>query len=298
MAMSFKYFLALSILIFCFTACQNRGKVHDQIESRELGDTDKLEGMAEVYYRVPSPDEMLHFIDREKLYFNDEIILPVNSASRYLDSKSQALNLGIYIADLAYITLFERQKEALTYLQVVYGLSDKLRISAAFKPGTMDRFEKNIGNVDSLKALADESLTDISNYLVRQDKEKVMALISIGGFVETLSLAFRMVDDYSPDNIIVQRISDQKLVLDNLINYSLAYAEDNNVEEAISIIHPIRAIYNELLSTEEETSVEKTKEGKLVISGGSKLSMTEEQFYKLRDATLKTRKIITENVEN
>jgi len=272
--------------------------VHEQIDSQDLAGTEELEKMAEIYYRVPSPDEMLHFIDREKLYFDDEIILSVNNASRYLDSKSQALNLGIYIADLAYITLFERQKEALTYLQVVYGLSDKLRISAAFKPGTVDRFEKNIGNVDSLKALADESLTDITNYLVRQDMEKVLAMISIGGFVETLYLAFRMVDDYSADNIIIQRISDQKLVLDNLVNYSLEFAADNNVKEAISLIHPIRAIYNQVIATEEETSVEKTDDGRLIISGGTKLSMTEEQFNALRDATLKTRRIITENVEN
>lgn len=293
-----KLFPAVLLLVICLGGCQNRGNVRDHINSEELSGFDQVDEVKEVYYRFPSPDEMLSFIDHEALYFNDEILLPIENANRFLDSKSQAMNLGVYIADLAYITLFQRQKEALTYFQAVYGLSDKLRISSAFNPGMLKRFENNLGNVDSLKVLADISLTDITNHLVKHNNERVLAVISIGGFVESLYLAFRITEKYSEDNMIVQRISDQKLVLDNLMNYALEFAGDKNVSDAISSIHTIRAAYNELIVSSGETSVSKSDDGKLIISGGNKISITEDQFNKLREATYNSRRKITENLEN
>ncbi len=292
-----KYLFLASICFLC-VECRNRGNVQDQIESEEMTGFNQMEEVKDTYYRFPSPDEMLNIIDKEELAFNDELPLSVEQANQFLDSKSQALNLGIYIADLAYITLFQRQKEALIYFQVVYGLSDKLRISSAFDSSMLKRFENNLGDLDSLKILSDEALINITNYLVRNDKERVFALISIGGFVESLYLAFQIVDEYSEDNAIIQRICDQKLVLENLMNFSLEFAGDNNVSEAIELIHPIRAIYNELVAISEETIVSKDDKGKLLIQGGEKIKITKEQYNKLREATFLTRKKIIENLEN
>lgn len=291
-------YLFFVLLCFLLITCQNRSNVREHIESEEMTGFNETEEVKDIYYRFPSPDEMLDIIDKEKLAFNDELPLPTDRANQFLDSKSQALNLGVYIADLAYITLFQRQKEALTYFQVVYGLSDKLRISSAFDPSMLKRFEDNLNNLDSLKTLSDEALISITNYLSRNDKERVFALISIGGFIESLYLAFQIVDEYSEENEIIQRICDQKLVLENLINFSLEFADDDNVSEAIKLIHPVRAVYNELVATPEATKVTKNDKGMLIIKGGEKIGITKEQYNKLREATIRTRKKITENLEN
>lgn len=287
--------LILVILISC-----NRNRQTTESQSIEEGviSTEQLEDMKEIYYRFPSPDEMLSFIDKEELNFDDDVLLPVQYARNYLDSKSQALNLGIYIADLAYITLFQRQKEALIYFQVVYGLSDKLRISSAFDPDLLQRIENNLNNPDSIKLYADEAMTDITDYLAQNEKEKTFTVISIGGFVESLYLAFNLTGDFDSDNLIVQRISDQKLVMENLINYSLDYAGDKNVAEVIEMLHPMRSVFNELTTTRIKTTVEKSEDGTLIISGGEKITMTEEQFNKLKTTTFAVRKLITENQEN
>jgi hypothetical protein len=289
------YFIFITFLMI---TCRNQSAVQDQTDSIEITGFDQYEEVKEVYYRFPSPDEMLGIINNEEINFNDEILLPIENARAFLDSKSQALNLGIYIADLAYIALFQRQKESLIYMQVVYGLSDKLRISSAFNPELIGRFEENIGNPDSLEILIDEAITGITDYLAKQDKERVFAVISIGAFVESLYLAFKLVDDFSEDNVIVQRISDQKLVLENLLNFSLEYSNDKNVTDAIKLLHPIRQVYNELQVSSEETSVTQDEDGKLIIGGGDKIKISEEQFNKLKDATKQTRTTITENLEN
>jgi hypothetical protein len=199
---------------------------------------------------------------------------------------------------MAYIILFQRQKEALIYFQVIYGLSDKLRISSAFEPAMMKRFENNLGNIDSLRTLSDAALTSIINYLARNDKERIFVLISIGGFIESLYLAFQVVDNFSEDNVIIQRICDQKLVLENLINYSLEFASDDHISSALGLIYPIRAVYNELTVVTEETHVNKDDQGRLVIKGGEKIRINQQQYDKLRELIVVTRKKITENLEN
>jgi hypothetical protein len=286
-------FVFLSFLLI--SGCQNRIKDKAQPATEDFAEFDRLEEVKDVYYRFPSPDEMLNFIDKEKIYFNDALINSTDRASSYLNSKSQALNLGVYIADLAYVTLFNRQKEALVYMQVVYGLSDKLRIASAFDLESARKFEENLGNLDSLKVLADQSLTEITNYLIREDKERILAIISIGGFVESLYLAFQMVDEFSEDDIIIQRISDQKLVLENILNYSEEFSEDNNVSEAITLVQPIRAIYNKLVTSTEETEVRRDENGKLIIGGGEKIAINEAQFKELKETTTQVRQIIIEN---
>lgn len=293
-------YLFIVLLLVLMAGCKNSKKVR-QTKAPVAGQSpgfEKVEDMKDIYYRFPSPDEMLSIIDKSKLSFNDGIILPVDNSSRYLDSKSQSLNLGVYIADMAYIMLFQRQKEAITYFQVVYGLSDKLRMSSAFDPALMKRFENNLDNPDSLRALSDEAMNDITDYLTQNDKERTFAVISIGGFIETLYLAFNVAGPYSQDNPLIQRISDQKLVLNNLLNYALQYASDENVSDAIKILDPIRAVYNELITKEGQTKVRKLPDGKLVISGGDKVTISPEQYNKLRDVTFKARKLITENLEN
>ena len=293
-----KYAVYYLLVLLVFGSCRTTQKPAPiESEDQSLG-FDQMEEMKEVYYRFPSPDEMIGFIDEENLVFNAHYLLPTANATRYLDSKSQALNLGIYIADMAYVTLFKRQKEAISYFQVIYGLSDKLRMSSAFDPRLMRRFESNLNNFDSLKALSDSALNDIAEYLVRNEKEKTFAILSIGGYVESLYLAFNLAGGYDEKNPIIQRISDQKLVLENLINYALIYASDPNVADAIKLLHPIRSVYNELSVSEKTTSVTKDESGKLIISGGQKITISEEQYNKLKDVTLVARRSITENMEN
>jgi len=288
-------FLLGVFLLFLLFACKNRNITDNQtFDDQQAGD--QIEEYDNIFYRFPSPDEMLNIIDRESIDFDDALPLNSEYANRYLDSRSQALNLGVYSADLAYITLMKRQKEVLSYFQVVYGLSEKLRISSAFEPTLMKRFENNIGNFDTLKILTDEAIVDINNYLSRNDKERIFVMISIGGFIESLYLAFNLVGDYSEGNsIIIQRISDQKLVLENLLGFAADYADDSNVSACIELINPVRAVYNELLVKQEETTVTKDVNGKLIIGGGEKIKITPDQFNKLREAIFDVRKSITEN---
>ncbi len=277
-------FLMLAVLIATHSCKSDRsGSEYTDEESKDTSAFMQLEREIKyVYYRFPSPDEMFRFIDSTGLQFDNTILLPVENANKYLDSRSQAVNLGIYVADLAYITLFQRYKESMDYLQVIYSLSEKIRISAAFDNDLIIRIERNIQNIDSLRIISDKALTDLTNYLVRNDKENTFAIISMGGFIEALYLSLNLVNDYDPENITIRRIIDQKIVLDNLLQYSNEYTNDTHLVTIIKIVNPLAEFFNNIKVLETKTQVTKTKDGRLIIGGGKQFKITKDEFDELK----------------
>jgi hypothetical protein len=274
----------------------DNGNTQDLEDSTsELSNFKGSEQMVEVYHRFPSPEEMLAAINVDGVTFNASLVNSSDKNKEYLDSRSQALNLGVYAADVAYLTLFNQYKESMKYFEALYLLSDKLRISSAFEISLLKRVQENMTNADSLKAISDYTFTSISNYLASTDNEKTFALISIGGFIESLYLSFNIVGDYSETNPLVQKITDQKFVLENIISFSNQFKDDKTIVATLEQVEPIRVIYEGLLVEKSETTITKDENGKLVIKGGSKLSISKEQYIKLREVCFKIRNSITQN---
>jgi len=286
----------LLILLSAFCCKPDRSSYNKSVKFEE--DTSRyaqLESkIKEVYYRFPSPDEMFVIIDSIGLQFDNTLLLPTENAGKYLDSKSQALNLGVYIADLAYITLFERYKESVDYLQVIHQLSEKIRIASAFDENLVDRIEKNIRNIDSLRAISDDALTSLINYLVRNDKENTFAIISIGGIIEFYYLALNLVGDYKPENQNIQRIVDQKMAFDNLMKYSYEFSDDPNVSGTLEIVEPLSDFLNNITVVKVKTTITKTEDGRIIVGGGDKLKITEEEYNEFKILVGQIRKKIIE----
>lgn len=253
------------------------------------------EELDEVFHRFPSPEETLSILQQDNLEFNGELLNDPGKNQEYLNSRSQALNIGVYSADLAYLTVFKRHQESLNYFEALYNLSNELRISAAFDIELLRRVQRNMSNPDSLKTLTDFAFIKITNYLVLNKKEKTFAIISIGGFVEALYLSLSLTGDFSEDNVVIQRIADQKLVLENIINYARPYKDDPAMIGALEAIRPIIKVYDEIVSVPGETKVTRGEDGKIVISGGSRITISEAQYENLKQATIQVRKDITQN---
>lgn len=283
----------IALLLAALFSCRRDPPQNSPSMDDVLTGFEQAEEIKEIYYRFPSPDEMFHFINKEGLSFNDSYLLPTGSANDYLESRAQAVNLGVYIADMAYITLFQRQKEALSYMSVIYGLSEKLRISSAFDQDLMKKFQDNFDNPDSLRKLTDIALTSVTRYLISNEKEETFFIVSVGGFVETLYLAFQLSGPYDEGNEIVQRISDQKYVLENLMNYGRELGGTDNVNSMIAQLEPVYDLYSRLEMTDEQTSVSRSDDGKLVIGGGPRLTITPEQYNELKELIFSVRSSLT-----
>ena len=127
-----------------------------------------------------------------------------------MDTYSQTINMGVYISDLAYITLFDQQEESLDYFEAIHYLSEAIRISSAFEDPLLNRISENIDNVDSLVVIAGEAYQDIVDYLVDNEMENKLSLLSVSAFVESLYVTLSYIDKYEADNEIIKKLVDQK----------------------------------------------------------------------------------------
>jgi hypothetical protein len=291
---AFKIFIISSLLlpVFLYSCKCNREKKGETIASDELKiptDT-KIANMEDLtYYRFPSPEEVFDLIDKSKLDYNNGLLNLPRNYKLYMNIQDQTLNMGVYIADLAYITLFEQHEESMEYFDAINQLATAIRISDAFHESLYKRISRNLDNVDSLIVISSEAYKDIVDYLTQTEQENLLALVSIGAYVESLYLILSYVDKYDPENEILKQVVDQKFAIDNLYDYANQYNNDLLVKSVLPKLDELKKVFN----TIEEKPISKTKakkdKNKLVISGGTELFITENQFEKLKKIINETR---------
>src|SRR6185369_8628162 len=88
-------------------------------------------------FSVPSPIQTALLIQKSGVTYDKSILNPGNKNGQYASDFTQALNLGIYGADLGYVSMYNQTQDALGYLAGVKQLADKLGVSAAFDQQTM-----------------------------------------------------------------------------------------------------------------------------------------------------------------
>lgn len=254
----------------------------DEYERDNFGEMD--------YFRFPSPAEIFYYVQESDIEYMPGIINDYNNHSKYLDSKKQALNLGVYISDLAYLSVFKRLENSNQYLNAIHKLATSLRIESAFSNDFLSRVNKNLNQVDSLVGLSDEAYKSIVNYLEKNNKESTMALLSIGTYIESLYLSFSFINNFENDQNKIQKIADQKYAFENLYNYIVQYLDKEQNKEYIAMINDIKQVFDKIEIVDiEETGTSKTTDGKLVLGGGQKLKMSSENYKELNQIVFKYR---------
>jgi hypothetical protein len=104
-----------------------------------------------------------------------------------------------------------------------------------------------------------------------------------------------MVGRYREADQLISHLAEQKYALDNLVSFAESLPGDESVESMLNDIQPLRDIYGNLASKRIETTIKKEPSGKLMVGGGNRILMPEEDFLKLKKETLEIRSRITGN---
>lgn len=271
----------IGIVLFqiSFFACVNNGKTDESKTDLIEFEDDEPELDEKIFYRFPSPEEVFKYVQSSDLQFNSGAPNHIGPYKNYMGLKKQAINLGVYISDIAYITMFEQQEVSLEYFMVIHKLSEELNISDAYSSPLVSRIGNNMNNADSLIVIAGDAYNNIVDYLVEHEQEDILAYIATGALIESLCLMLDYADVYNKDDKIIQRVLDQKYVVGNLTDYVKQHQKDTVINNELE---KLNAMFLALGTVEVETTVEKTESNKLVIGGGSELSINEEDFVKMK----------------
>lgn len=239
------FLVALLVFFMAILSCKSNKKKELQATqkkdslSQKPSDTIAKNIEKSTFYKIPSPAELFVFLKEEGKFFNPNSLNPIENKDKYNTTSSKALNFGIYASDLAYCSMFEKNQETAKYYSVAKELADELGLVKGFDKNLTQRLENNINNSDSLFHIANEAYWRAYNFLEREDKTNILPYIIVGNWIESVYIAIYSIDKFEPDDIVIKRIADQDLVLDNLMAY---LNNTRNKEELEDIIINIRII--------------------------------------------------------
>jgi hypothetical protein len=206
-------------LLGAFTSCKddntNNNNNNIAIEPADTIKTSVLNIGGELF-SVPSPIQTALLIQKSGIPYDKNTLNPHNKVNTFDTDYARALNLGIYGADLGYVSLYNQTQDALGYLGAVKQLADKLGISAAFDAATIERIQKNITNKDSMMVLVGIAYRGSDSYLKNNQRHDVSSLILTGGWIESMHFSTSAYKT-KPSSDMKYRIAEQKLALNSLI---------------------------------------------------------------------------------
>lgn len=213
-----KHLLLISLSATFFISCGDNKGGDDKDDLIETTDTVKsaVLNVGGELFSVPSPIQTALLVQKSGITYDKSVLSLSNKVNTYSTDFTRALNLGIYGADLGYVSLYNQTQDALGYLAAIKQLTDKLGISAAFDGPTMDRIKNNITNKDSMMVLVGIAYRGSDAYLKENQRMDISGLILAGGWLESMHFSC---EGYKvkPSDPIKFRIAEQKQALTSLI---------------------------------------------------------------------------------
>ncbi len=194
-------------------------------------------------FSIPSPIQTAFLIKNSGAAYSKDILNAANKSAQYATNFSKALNLGIYGADLGYVTIYDQTQDAIGYLNSAKKLADELGVSGAFDTKTLERFQKNLGNKDSMLVLVGVAYRSSDAYLKNNDRSDVSGLVLAGGWIESLYFATNVYKT-KPNEDVKRRIAEQKSSLQSLIKLLTQYYSQPEYTEFIDNLNDLSTVYD------------------------------------------------------
>jgi len=277
MTMKFKHlsYFSFSALIAiglasCGKSSSDKGKNSSEFsESDSLGE--QIEGLL---YNIPPPSEIPYLLEATGAEFNESLLNPHTKVDQYSSRTDKAaLNLGVYAADIGYLSSYDKTQEAIDYLGSAKTLADGLGVIGSFDVEILQQFEDNISNKDSLTRLLDQTIKNTQAFLQDDHRNKLSAMVVTGSFVEGLYISTGLVKSYPKDLLptdamnliltpIIRIILDQK---ESVSELAKMLGTVDQTESVATIVADLKALEKEYTALNIEEQI-KNNNASLVLS--------------------------------
>ncbi|MDF1570071.1 MAG: hypothetical protein P1P82_00425 [Bacteroidales bacterium] len=244
---------------------------------------EKLQTAKRIFYSLPSPIETAKILQSAGATYDETLLNPIRNQSGYITNLDMALNLGIYTTDLSYASLFDQTQTTLNYIEVARNMADGLNILDAINESTIQRLEDNINNREIIIDIISETLLNSSSYLKERGLESTATIILVGGWVEGLYIATQLAgNEPIENNKIVERIVDQKLSVDFMINLLKEAADDPDAGKVLEDVMNLKATFDKIeINLGENTPVVDPETNVTTLKSSSSHNLTKPVFDEL-----------------
>lgn len=249
-----KTFLTITLTGLLLIGCgeqKNKRRSREKVRSKttQQANQEKTlidhETMFGIIKSIPSPLETSDLIKKMGIPFSERILHSPDKKSKYTTSDKQALNLGIYGADLGYTNIYGEKSTSFKYLKAVRQLAADLKIGQFFDKKTITRMRENENNMDSLVYISQRGFEQMSNYLEKQNRANVGAQLLIGGWIEGVYLV-SSVYKTDPNDKLMETIGEQKVAMNEIMIIIDAFRKERNFRSIIKGFDELKTVYDEV----------------------------------------------------
>lgn len=181
------------------------------------------EELRKIIASIPIPFKIMNQVSGSGLAYKKEILNPETNVSKYNTAEGQAVNIGVYGADMAYMIAFERLGESGAYLRSVRQLADAVVIPTVFDEASMQKYQVNSDKQDSVQKMMYSSYTRIDSTLQSNERFGLAALVVTGGWIESLY-------------ITTQQLGNEKRTEENKLLYDMLDEQQKHMDDIISML--------------------------------------------------------------
>lgn len=269
-----KIFFILLSSSFLWVACESNNE-NVTTEEEVVEEVEMATEEESMSYLLPSPLQIAEIFKNSGLTYIGDLTNSTELAASYNTKYSQKLNFGVYSADMAYCIINNQTQPAINYLSTLRELSEKMWMTDVFNTmGLSKRLENNVGEQDSLTTIMADLQIRLDNYLDENGMGYTGPVIFAGAWIETMYLGAK-VNQANSNEKLIYRLTEQSVVLENLIKVLEQINEDNDFDDLIADLKVINENFDVL---------EKNEEAKLGDEQVEKLSM---QIIDLRNKIIK-----------
>lgn len=243
-------------------------------------------------FSIPSPVQTSMLIKETGAKYNVGMLNSAKNSEKYTTKYKKALNVGVYGADVGYVTIYDNSQDALGYLKSIRKLSDELGILGAFDEKTITRFQDNLGKRDSMLSMVGDAYRASDAFLKDNDKKDLGVLILAGGWIETLYFTTTIAQN-SNNPRVMERLGEQKYTLDNLIKALNPYRSQEEVKTLLDQLYELAYDFD-AVAVEYKYEKPTTDESNKIttINSTSKVTITKEHLKAISDKITSIRNTI------
>lgn len=188
------------------------------------------EELRNIIAKIPIPFAIINKVAGSGLPYKKEMLNPDANVSKYNTAEGQAVNIGVYGADMAYMIAFERLGESGAYLKSVRVLADAVVIPTVFNEATMQKYQLNSDKQDSVQKMMHSSYTRIDSTLQSNERFGLAALVVAGGWVESLYLTTQQLNGEAKsesNKLLYEMLDEQQKHTDDVISMLAMFPNDS-----------------------------------------------------------------------
>ena len=204
-------------------------------------------------FMPPSPIQIASILKKANMNYEEGLTNEVSNSKKYSTKFKQTINFGVYACDLAYCVTNDKFAEASKYLKVSKELASKIGMESIFASDNLiERFEKNVGNQDSVLSILFDIQIITDDYIQDNDLIDLSVIYFTGAWVEGMNIGTHTILGNNDHKISVL-LSEQMTIARSLIKGLRAVK--NQTDDLIDLTDHIEEVvdaYHNLWSVKQE----------------------------------------------